>query len=198
MIFAIFCDVWRKSNEYLHRMCKTRLEPVEHLNLTDFIFAIFDSMKKAIGLILCLISLSASAQLFLYKGDGRFDRDIAFTIQNGTVYHGDNRFNPMIYYTISENQVFLGRSTMQFDCLYTVKDNKVYRGNSTFSSDILYTIEDQKVYRGNSTFSTECLLTFEDDKIYRGDSTFPTDLLFTISGKNVLSVALLACIVGPY
>ena len=77
-------------------------------------------------------------------------------------------------------------------------ETKFTKENPIFSSDIIYTIQDGRVYRGNSTFSNECVLTFNENKIYMGDSTFSSDLLFTIQGDPNLSIAIIACIVGPY
>jgi hypothetical protein len=75
----------------------------------------------------------------------------------------------------------------------------VYRGESKFSSDLIYTIDEGKVYRGNTTFSTNCILTLDDNKIYMGDSNFSSDILFTITGLNSeITLAILACIAGPY
>jgi len=161
------------------------------------IFATFECMKKLIFLLMLLCSVVISAQTKFYKGDSKYDADIAYTIIGGTVYHGDNTFSRKILFTISDNKVYLGQSTSTFDCIYTVYEGNVYRGDSRFSSDLIYTIEDDKVYRGNSTFSSNCILTYEEGKIYMGDSTFPSDVLFTLS-NDVLSLALIACIVGPY
>lgn len=167
--------------------------------LNGSIFVNFEGMKKYFALLLVFVSLCSMAQVKLYRGDSFMDSDIVYTIQDGLVYHGDATFSRKIVFTVSDNKVYIGRSTSSFDCLYSYTDKAVYRGDSRFITDMIYTIDDNKVYRGNTTFSTNCILTLEDDKIYMGSSTFSTDLLFTIKGLNEqTSLALLACIVGPY
>ena len=150
-----------------------------------------------ICLLFALGTISAQVSV-LYKGDSTSDYDIAYKIENGLVYHGNSSFSRLVYYTILDNKIFLGQTTSTFKCLYTIDGGKVYKGDSRFSSDLIYTIQNNKVYRGDFPMSSNCVLTLDDHKIYMGDSTFPTDILFTLNSNPVISLAILAAIIGPY
>jgi len=156
-------------------------------------------MKLILTIFIVFFTIVSNAQTInLYGGDSSSEFDVAYKIENGFVYHGGTGFNTLIKYTISDNKVFIGRSTSSFSCLYTIDGSKVYRGDSRFSSDVIYTIQDNKVYRGDFPSLPNCIYTYEDNKLYMGDSNFPTDILFTISSNSIISLAILAAIIGPY
>ena len=168
--------MWCKYNGL--KLCITDSDCEKLTKSCGLFFATFESMKLLLTFILIGSSALTFSQVRFYMGDSSLDSDIAYTVRDNLVYSGNGVFNNMVLLRIENNKVYQGNSTMTFDCRYTIKDDKVYRGSSAFSSDIIYTISDNKVYFGNSSFSTDCI--------------------FTIGGDNSLSLAFIACIVGPY
>lgn len=138
--------------------------------------------KFVLSLLFVGLFYSGIAQTYVYKGNFKSPKNIAFNILDGELREKNYSYGHPVLLTIKENQIFKSRSISLLDVLFTYRDGYLYLGYSDNPYDIVYNFDGEHIYYRDRQYSIDIVFNIYMDGIYLGPTNFVSDVMYTIDG----------------